>query len=78
MLINYPQPLLCKDRKDKALTKGILNLVCSEANWSAENMIGILEGLSMLVVRGDMKSEKGEDKCWSSVLNSTWVMFLDH
>ena len=77
MLINYPQPLLCKDRKDKALTKGILNLVCSEANWSAENMIGILEGLSMLVVRGDMKNEKGEDKSWSSVSNSTWVIFLD-
>ena len=60
VLINYPQPLICKGRKDLALTKGILNLVCSEANWSAENMIGILEGLSMLVVRGDMRSEKGE------------------
>lgn len=58
VLINYPQPLLCKGRKDLALTKGILNLVCSEVNWTADNMIGILEGLSMLVVRGDMRSEK--------------------
>ena len=59
VLINYPQPLLCHGKKDLALTKGMVNLVCTEVNWSSEHLVGILDGLSMLVVRGDTMSEKG-------------------